>query len=62
MQGRLAIAVFAFNDLVDAITNAVVDAQRKAKRQHVHLLAEYFIEDEDSKELVAKTAKIQVPP
>lgn len=61
------MADYAFDDLIDAITQAVVRANQAADQQYLRLLpAEgeeniYFERDENTKRLHAKTIEVAVP-
>lgn len=57
------MADHAFGDLIEAITNAVVQAREATERQHFKLIDYYFEQKEqgDGNDLVAKTVQIYVP-
>jgi len=57
------MAEHAFGDLIEAITNAVVQAREATERQHFDLIDHYFEKKEgsDGNDLVAKTIQIYVP-
>ncbi len=55
------MAVYAFDDLVEAITNAAIHARKVTEQQHISLMEEFFERDVKTGQLKAKTVELHVP-